>query len=88
MWIESFVTNTVFISVMSAFLLAQFLKLISYSLKFKKFYWRGIIESGGLPSGHSALVSSLTASVFLTQGFTAVFYAAFFFSCIIITIFF
>jgi len=83
MWIQDFVTNTVFLTVCSSFGLAQLLKVISYSIKFKKFYWRGLIESGGLPSGHSALVASITTIIFFTQGFSAFFYFAFFISCII-----
>jgi acid phosphatase family membrane protein YuiD len=82
-WLHDFVTNTFFLAVASSFALAQFLKFISYSIKMRKLYWQGLFESGGLPSGHSAVVASLSTIVFVTQGFSVLFYVVFFLSCIV-----
>ena len=82
-WLQNFVSNKFFLAVVSSFMLAQFLKFISYSIKMRKFYWQGLFESGGLPSGHSAVVSSLSTIVYVTQGFSVLFYVVFFLSCIV-----
>ena len=82
-WIQNFLSNKFFLAVASSFMLAQFLKFISYSIKLRRFYWQGLFESGGLPSGHSAVVSSLSTVVYMTQGFSVLFYVVFFLSCIV-----
>lgn len=51
-----------------ALLAAQFLKFISFSIKEKTFQPRALISTGGMPSSHSALVTSLTASIYLYEG--------------------
>ncbi len=83
MWIQDFATSTIFLVVITSFFIAQFLKFITYSIKFKKLFWRGLFESGGLPSGHSAVVASLTTAIYLAQGFSPLFYMTFFVSCIV-----
>lgn len=51
-----------------ALLAAQFLKFITFSLKEKSLAPRALISTGGMPSSHSALVTSLTASIYLYEG--------------------
>lgn len=53
------------ISVISAWLLCQVIKIFT-SKKKKAFF-----ELGGMPSSHSAFVSALSTSVGLTEGFTS-----------------
>lgn len=51
-----------------ALLAAQFLKFITFSIKEKSLYPKALISTGGMPSSHSALVTSLTASIYLYEG--------------------
>jgi acid phosphatase family membrane protein YuiD len=49
--------------------LAQFLKPFIYWLRGESFDWHHISATGGMPSSHSALVSSVATGVGLEQGF-------------------
>lgn len=48
----------------SALLLAEILKIVFDSIKNKKLSFKNFLHSGGFPSGHSALVSSLATLVY------------------------
>lgn len=50
---------------------AQFFKFVVVSLYSRKFAWGVLLSSGGMPSGHSALVSSLAFAIGFTEGFDA-----------------
>lgn len=52
-----------------AWFLAQAIKAVLYWAIEKKFDWRRIWGSGGMPSSHSAFVLALTVSLGLTNGF-------------------
>lgn len=59
---------------MSAFLAggcAQLLKFVVASVRRRKPHWRSLVTSGGMPSGHSSLVSALSFAVGFTDGFDA-----------------
>lgn len=81
--IYALISNKIFLAVISGLVLVQFLKVLTYSIKFKKMYWRGFLESGGLPSSHSAIVTCLTVIVYMIQGLSLLFYSVLFFSLII-----
>ncbi|PKK87325.1 MAG: hypothetical protein CVV63_01430 [Tenericutes bacterium HGW-Tenericutes-8] len=51
-----------------ALLAAQILKFFSFSYKEKRPMFRALISTGGMPSSHSALVTSMTASIYLYRG--------------------
>lgn len=51
-----------------ALLAAQVLKFFTFSLKEKSLHPRALISTGGMPSSHSATVTSLTASIYLYEG--------------------
>ncbi len=52
----------------------------------KKFSWKDMLAYGGMPSAHSALVSSLATIIALKNGFNSeVFAISFFFAAIVIT---
>jgi len=78
------ITNKIFISFLIAVALAQLIKIIYYSIKHRKFDKIMLIETGGFPSTHSAVVSVLTTSVFLEQGISIAFIICLVFSIIII----
>ena len=59
---------------MSAFIAggcAQLIKFAHDSLHARRPCWRSLITTGGMPSGHSAVVSSLAFAVGFTDGFDA-----------------
>ncbi len=65
-------TNIV-ISCFLAWLVAQLLKTLLDYLKTKKVHIQKLYQTGGMPSSHSSLVSALAFSIYLTEGFTALF---------------
>lgn len=54
----------------------QFAKVIIDLIRYKRFYMGHIFSSGGFPSFHSGLASSVTMLVRLDQGFGSVMFAA------------
>lgn len=74
----------VFVACLSACLLAQLLKPLGYYFINNKWDFKLIAASGGMPSSHTSLVTALSVSVGLTDGFTSnTFYIALCFACII-----
>ena len=69
------VTNPVLITALSSFLLAQILKLIIHTIIYKKFDIMRLFGDGGMPSGHSAMVSSVATICGLICGFGSVEFA-------------
>jgi hypothetical protein len=60
--------NQVLLVALVACLVAQLLKLVVELTKERKFNFRTLVTTGGMPSAHSALVSSLAAGVGQTVG--------------------
>ena len=63
------VTNGILLSGLSAWVIAQVLKTITYLIVNKKFQLERLFGDGGMPSGHSATVTSLAIMCGLTAGF-------------------
>ena len=83
-WIPPFKEGQGIAAVMSAWALAQTFKIVSGVLREKRFNFRWIIMTGGMPSSHSAAVASLSTVVGLYYGFdTILFMLALVFSVII-----
>ena len=61
--------NKVLISSVIAWILGQFLKFPLEFIFNKRWNWGIIFGSGGLPSSHSALVTAVTLSIGLQEGF-------------------
>lgn len=63
------ISNRVLMAGFIAWLLAQFLKI--FTKRFKKGVWdvRAFVDSGGMPSSHSALCTAITTAIAMTQGF-------------------
>ena len=68
-WLWDLITNRFFIVSVSSWFVAQFLKTVIYALENKKWDWSRLFGDGGMPSGHSATVSSLAMLSALTFGF-------------------
>ena len=63
------------ISPLSAWFAAQLLKVVSASIKNKKFDFERIFEDGGMPSAHSSTVTALAVTCLLCFGFTSIYFA-------------
>lgn len=83
-WLPPFREGQGIAAIMSAWALAQALKVFAGVLREKRFNFRWIIMTGGMPSSHSAAVASLSTVVGLYYGFnTILFMLALVFSVII-----
>ena len=67
-WFLGIFTNRFFIVSVSSWFVAQFLKTVLYAIENKKWDWNRLFGDGGMPSGHSATVSSLAMLSALTFG--------------------
>lgn len=68
--------NQVLLVALAACLIAQFLKLLFELIVHRKVNVRALVETGGMPSSHSALVTALTCGVGQTQGWASPAFAA------------
>ena len=77
-------TNECLIIPLCAFGIAQILKLIINTIMTKEFTIERLFGDGGMPSGHSSVVTSLAVSVGLFKGFGSVEFAlAFIFAAVV-----
>jgi len=60
--------NKPLVIAISAMLMAQLLKGITYYLKERKINFRHLVSTGGMPSSHTAMVSALATAVGLYNG--------------------
>jgi uncharacterized protein len=72
--VNDFVNQTLFISFF-AWLLAQFIKLASGYAREGRLDLGYFIRAGGMPSSHTALVTSLATAVGVTQGWDSAYFA-------------
>ncbi|MEM1280829.1 MAG: divergent PAP2 family protein [Cyanobacteria bacterium P01_H01_bin.152] len=63
--------NRVLIVALAACLLAQFLKLVFELIVHRKINMRVLVETGGMPSSHSALVTALSFGIGQTMGWAS-----------------
>lgn len=61
--------NQVLIAGAIALFSAQSLKIITNMIKERRFNFRVVVGTGGMPSSHTALVIAVTTTVGLTEGF-------------------
>jgi uncharacterized protein len=84
-WLTEMLSNPPFITGLTAWALAQFLKIPLEYLITGKWDWGLFFSTGGMPSSHSALMSSTTLAIGLSSGFgTPVFALAVAISMIVI----
>ena len=67
-WFIDLISNRYLITGLSSWLIAQVLKVIIHSIVHKEFDIHRLHGDGGMPSGHSALVSSLATVCALSHG--------------------
>ena len=72
------ILNTGFEVLISAFLaafIAQLLKMLFYFSKHKKINFRILVETGGMPSSHSAFVIAMSTTIGIIEGLKSVEFA-------------
>ena len=67
-WLWDLITNRFLITATSSWFIAQVLKVIINAAVNRKLSWERLIGDGGMPSGHSATVSSLATISALSCG--------------------
>jgi len=76
--------NRVFLATLLGWVTAQSIKIAINSIKEKKFNFRWVIGTGGMPSAHSSGVMSLATAVGIQQGFdSAIFIVTLVFAVVI-----
>ena len=70
-WLLDLIQNRFLITGVAAWFIAQVAKTIIHAIINKKWVWERIIGDGGMPSGHSATVTSLATISALTYGFNS-----------------
>ena len=76
--------NKVFLATLIAWVSAQTIKIAINSIKEKRFNFRWLASTGGMPSAHSAGVMSLATAVGIQEGFySTVFIATLIFALVI-----
>ena len=79
-----FFTHPIFLSCFIAVIAAQTLKAIFAWWRHGQFHWRYLFLSAGMPSSHTAAVTALSVSVFMTEGVSTTFVAVLILSMIIV----
>lgn len=68
-WLLELITNPFLLTSLSSWFVAQVLKTIIHTIETKKLDFERLVGDGGMPSGHSATVTSLSAFCGLHFGF-------------------
>jgi acid phosphatase family membrane protein YuiD len=69
------VKNKILMVTISAWLIAQTIKVIIGVIRYKKFDFRWFVGTGGMPSSHVAGASCLACLIGLDYGFSSVYFA-------------
>lgn len=69
------VHNKIFMTTLSAWIIAQTVKVSIGVIRQKKFDFRWFVGTGGMPSSHAAGASCLATAVGLEYGFNSVYFA-------------
>lgn len=67
------ITNRIILSCLISIVLAQALKMVISSVRKKKLDFSVLLWTGNMPSGHSAVVGALVASIYLIEGVSSLF---------------
>lgn len=72
---ETLASNRPLMSAFAAWAVAQTLKLLLFFVLERRINWRKLIETGGLPSAHSAFVMGLAIGIGIHDGFQSTAFA-------------
>lgn len=67
--------NKIFMTMISAWVIAQTIKVLIGVIRYKKFDFRWLVGTGGMPSSHAAGAACLASSVGLHSGFDSGYFA-------------
>lgn len=73
--ISEFFENKIFLTTLSAWIITQSIKVIIGVIRQKRFDFRWLVGTGGMPSSHAAGASCLAASIGLKYGLNSVGFA-------------
>lgn len=68
-------SNEVLMAAILAWALAQFFKIISWAFVSRELNFKRLVEPGGMPSSHSAFVTSLCTGIGIHEGFDSTMFA-------------
>lgn len=74
-YLKDFIGNSVFITALLSWFIAQLLKVITVLITNKHLDFSRFVGSGGMPSSHSSFVVALTVAVGLKDGFGSTLFA-------------
>ncbi len=81
---SDFLSNKVVIVAIISWLVAQVLKTITHAIVYKKLDFKRLLGDGGMPSCHSAVVTSTALSIGMIEGFnTSIFALALVFAIVV-----
>jgi len=69
------IKNKIFMTTLTAWVMAQLIKVGLGVIRYKKFDFRWLLGTGGMPSSHAAGASCLAAAIGLEYGFNSVHFA-------------
>ena len=67
-WFQELLSNGFLLTALSSWFWAQLIKTVLHAIVTKKLDLTRLVGDGGMPSGHSATVSSLAASAAFVYG--------------------
>ncbi|HHY10148.1 MAG TPA: divergent PAP2 family protein [Firmicutes bacterium] len=67
--------NDVLLAALIAWVIAQSLKIVSWAVASKELNFKRLVEPGGMPSSHSAFVTSLATAAGVKEGFDSSLFA-------------
>ncbi len=67
--------NSVLMTAILAWAIAQFFKIISWAFVSRELNFKRLVEPGGMPSSHSAFVTSLATGIGVYEGFGSTIFA-------------
>ncbi|MBI4355256.1 MAG: divergent PAP2 family protein [Candidatus Omnitrophica bacterium] len=74
-WLREFAHNQIFWTVVVSWVVSQTIKVTIGVLQYRRFDFKWLIWTGGMPSSHAAGVTALAMAVGIREGFDSVFFA-------------
>lgn len=74
-FISEAIKNKIFMTTLSAWVVAQTIKVVLGVIRERRFDFRWFVGTGGMPSSHAAGASCLATSVGIVYGFDSVYFA-------------
>jgi uncharacterized protein len=83
--LKELISNPVFLTIIYAGVGTQLIKIIIFSIKYKRLHPLDLVATGGMPSAHSSLMVGLTTILYLTEGLSSLFFVTLALTTIVIT---